>query len=100
MQMLKRFAGVGMEQRNNKDFCRRVFRVLRMDASAPVDSRVFMQKRARWKCLADSGFTEVVKPDGQQYTLKHGKVLVEAIASGMEPLEFRRKVEKHMRFDL
>ena len=25
---------------------------------------------------------------------KHGKVLVEAIAAGIEPLEFRRKVEK------
>ena len=44
--------------------------------------------------------TEVVKPDGRQYTLKHGKVLVEAIAAGIEPLEFRRNVEKNMRFDL
>ena len=39
-------------------------------------------------------------PDRRHYTLKHGKVLVEAIAAGIEPLEFRRKVEKQMRFDL
>ena len=32
--------------------------------------------------------------------LTHGKVLVEAIAAGIEPLEFRRKVNKYMRFDL
>ena len=43
---------------------------------------------------------DVVKPDARQYTLKHGKVLVEAMAAGIEPLEFRRKVEKKMRFDL
>ena len=43
---------------------------------------------------------EVVKPDGRQYTLKHGKVLVEAVAAGIEPLEFRRKVERKMRLDL
>ena len=46
-----------------------------MDASVPVDSKVFIQKRARRKYLADSGLTDVVKPGGQQYTLKHGKVL-------------------------
>ena len=60
----------------------------------PVDSRVFMQKRALRKYLADSGLTEVVRPDSRQYTLKHGKVLVEAIAAGIEPLEIRRKVGK------
>ena len=70
------------------EFCRQIFRVLEMDASAPVDSRVFMQKRALRKCLADSGRTDVVKPGGRQYTLKHGNVLVEAIAAGIEPLEF------------
>ena len=32
--------------------------------------------------------------------LKHGKVPFEAIASGIEPLEFRRKVETKERFDL
>ena len=53
--------------------------------SVLVDSRVFMQKRALRKYLADSGLTEVVRPDGWQYTLKHGKVLVEAIAVGIEP---------------
>ena len=44
-----------------------------MDASVPVDSRVLMRKRALQKYLADSGFTNVVKPGGWQYTLKHGK---------------------------
>ena len=42
----------------------------------------------------------MVRPDGRQYTLKHGKVLVEAIAAGIEPIEFRRKMEKNIRFDL
>ena len=51
-----------------------------MDASVPVDSRVFVQKRALRKYLADSGLTDVVKPGGRQYTLKHVKVLVEAIS--------------------
>ena len=36
----------------------------------------------------------------RQYTLKHGKVLVEAISAGIEPLEFRRKVEREMRFNV
>ena len=40
-----------------------------------------------------------MKPGDRQYSLQHGKV-VEAIAAGIEPLEFRRKVEKKMRFDL
>ena len=42
----------------------------------------------------------MVRPDDRQSTLEHGKVLVEAIAAGIEPLEFRRKMEKNMRFDL
>ena len=100
LQGLKKFAGVDMQQTSDKDFCRQIFRVLKMDASVPVDSRVFMQKRALRKYLADSGLTEVVRPDGRQYTLKHGKVLVEAITAGIEPLEFRRKGEKKTRFDL
>ena len=50
--------------------------------------------------LRRNWLTEVMKPDGRQNTLKHGKVLVEAIAAGIEPLEFRRKVEINMRFDL
>ena len=52
------------------------------------------------KNRADSGLTDVVKPGGRQYTLKHDKVLVEAISAGTEPLEFRRKVEREMRFNL
>ena len=59
-----------------------------------------MQKRALRKYLADSGLTGVVKPGGRQYTLKHGKVLVESIVAGIEPLEFRHKVEREMRFNL
>ena len=89
-----------MQQTNDEDFCRQIFRVLMMDASAPVDSRVFMQKRALRKYLADSGLKEMETPDGRQYTLQRGKVLVEAIAAGIEPLEFRRKVEKNIRFDI
>ena len=58
------------------------------DASVPVDSRVFMQKRALRKYYADIGITNVVKPGGQQHSLKQGKVLVEAIAAGTYPLEF------------
>ena len=41
-----------------------------------------------------------MKSDGRQYTQKFGNVLVEAIAAGIEPLEFRRKVERKIRFDL
>ena len=59
-----------------------------MDVSVPVDSRVFIQKRALWKYLADSALTEVVGPDGRQNTLNHGKVLIEATTAGIERLEF------------
>ena len=89
-----------MQQTSDVGFCRLIFRVLKMDASVPVDSKVFMQKRALRKYLADSGLTDVVKPGGRQYTLKHGKVLVEAISAGIEPHEFLRKVEREMRFNL
>ena len=97
---LETFAGVDVQQTNDVDFSRQIFRVLRMDASVPVNCRVFIQKRALRKYLADSGLTDVVKPCGRKYTLKHGKVLVEAIAAGIEPLEFNRKVEREMRFNL
>ena len=80
-----------MPQTSDVDFCRQISRVLKMDASVPVDGRVFVQKRALRKYLADSGLTDVVKLGGRSYTLNHGKVLVEAIAAGIEPLEFRRK---------
>ena len=49
--------------------------MLKIDASVPVDSRVFMPKRTLREYLADSGLTEVVKPGGRQYTQQHGKVL-------------------------
>ena len=100
MQGLKRFAGVDMHQTSDGFFSRQIFRVLKMDASVPVDSRVFMKKRAVRKYLADSGLKEVVNPDGRRYTLKHGKVLIAAIAAGIEPLEFGRKVENKTCFDL
>ena len=100
MQGLKTFAGVDMQQTSDKDSCRQIVRALKMGASAPVDSSVFTQKRVLRKYLANSRLTEVVRSDGRQYTLKHGKVLVEATAAGVEPFEFRRKEEKMMRFDL
>ena len=81
-------------QTSDADFCRQIFRVLKMDASVPVDSRMFMRKRALRKYLADSGLTDVVKPGGRQYTLKHGKVLVEAIAAGIVPLSLTTRWNK------
>ena len=99
-QGLTKFAGVDRQQTSDEEFGRQILRVLKRDASVPVDSRVFMQKRALRKYLADSGLTEVVKPNGRQDTLKHGKVLVEAIAAGIEPLKFRRNTENMLRFDL
>ena len=68
LQGLKRFAGVDIQQTSDEDFCRQIFSVLKMDASVPVDSRVFMQIRALPKYLADSGLTEVVRPNGRQCT--------------------------------
>ena len=88
-----------MQQTSDVEFCRQISRVLKMDASVPVDSRVFMKTRALRKDL-DLGLTDVVKPGGRQYTLTNGKVLLEAIAAGLEPLEFRRKLESEMRFYL
>ena len=41
---LEKFAGVDVQQTSHVDFCRQIFRALKMDASMPVDSRVFMQK--------------------------------------------------------
>ena len=99
MQGLKRFAGVGVQQTSDDDFCCQIFRALKMDASVPVDSRAFVQKRALRKSLADSALTEEVMPDCRQYTLKHAKVLVEPIAAGIEALQSCRKVEGNMRFD-
>ena len=43
---LETFAGVDVQQTSDVDFCRKIFRVLKMGASVPVHSRVFMQKRA------------------------------------------------------
>ena len=96
---LAKFAGLDVQQTSDVDFCRQIFRVLKMDASVPVDSKVFMQKRASRKRLPDSALTDVVKPGGRQYTLKHGKVVVEAIATGIEPFEFHHKVEREIRFN-
>ena len=49
------FAGVDMQQTSDEDFCRQIFRVLKMDASVRVDSRVFMQKRALRNTLLIAG---------------------------------------------
>ena len=65
-----------------------------------VDSKMSMQRRVLRKYLADSGLTKVVKTGGRQYTQHNDSVLVEAIAEAIELLEFRRKVEKKMHFDL
>ena len=97
---IESFAGVDVQQTNDEDFCRQVLLVPKIDASVTVDSGVSMQKRALRKYLAGSGLTDVVKPVGRQYTLKHIKVLIEAIAAGIEPIEFRRKVEREMGFNL
>ena len=51
-RVLEKFAGVDVQQTSDVDFCRKIFRVLKMGASVPVHSRVFMQKRAlRNTCL-------------------------------------------------
>ena len=99
MQGLKRFAVVDMHQASDINFSREIFRVLKMDASVPADSRTLLEKRPLRKYLADSGLTEVVNSDGRQYMKKYSKVLVKAIAAGIEPLEFRRKLERKVRFD-
>lgn len=65
----------------------------KMDAIVPVDIRASMRNPALTKHHADSGLTDVVKADVWLHTLEHGKVLVEAIAAGIEPLEFRCKRE-------
>ena len=41
-----------------------------------------------------------MRPDGRQYTPKHGKVLVEAVAAGIEPTRVSRQGGKKKRFDL
>ena len=43
MHELKGFAGVDMQPTSDEEFCRQIFRVLKMDASVPVDRKVFMQ---------------------------------------------------------
>ena len=74
--------------------------MLKIDASVPVNSRDFTQKRALQKHISDSGLTNVVNVGGRQYTLRHGKVLVEAISAGIAPGKFRRKVEKDLGFSI
>ena len=75
------FAGVDVQQKSDVVFCRQISRVLKMDASVPVDRKVSIPKRPLRKYLADSGFTYVVKTGGRSFMLRHGKVLVEAIAA-------------------
>ena len=41
---LEKLAGVDVQQTSDADICRQMFRVLKMDASVPVDSRVFSCK--------------------------------------------------------
>ena len=49
---LQTFAGVDVQQTSDVDSCRQIFRVLKMDASVPVGSSVFMQKLALRKYLS------------------------------------------------
>ena len=97
---LETFSGRDMQQTSHVEIFRQIFCVLKMDASMPVDSRVFMQQPAMRKYLAACGLTDVVNQGDLQYTLNHGKVLVDTIAAGTEPLEFRCKVESEIRFNL
>ena len=46
---LAKFAGLDVQQTSDVDFCRQIFRVLKMDASVPVDSRVIAQKHTAAK---------------------------------------------------
>ena len=52
---LETFSGRDMQQTSHVEIFRQIFCVLKMDASVPVDSRVFMKKRALRKYLADRG---------------------------------------------
>ena len=62
---LQRFAGVDVQQTRDVEFCPRIFRVLTIDGSVPVDSRGFIQKLALRKSRVDSGMTDVAKPGGR-----------------------------------
>ena len=88
-----------MQRMGDEDTCCQILCVLDMAASLPADSSAFVHKRALREYVADSNLTYVVHPDGRQHTLKHGKVLAEAIPAGIELVQFRRKVEHKMRFD-
>ena len=81
-------SAVNVQLTSDVDFCRQIFRVLKLDASMPVDRRVFMKQRALCKSLPDSGVTDMGTPGNRQYTLRHGKVVVEAMAAGIVPPEF------------
>ena len=52
---LKQFAGVDVQETSGVDFFHQIFRVLKMDASVPVDSRVFIQKSAVRNTLLTAG---------------------------------------------
>ena len=71
-----------------------MFVLLNMDTSVAVESRVIMQKHVLRQYVADSRLTQVVTPDGRQYTLNHGKVLVERILAVIEILEFPARMKK------
>ena len=59
---LEKLAGVDVQQTSDVDFCRQIFRVLKMDASVPVVSRVFMQKRVLLNNLAAVSYTHLTLP--------------------------------------
>ena len=66
LQGVENVDGVDMHQTNDDDLGSRTFRMLKIDASVPVDSTVFMQQRALRKYLIDGGLFDVVNPDGWQ----------------------------------
>ena len=61
----KKIACVDVQQTRDVEFWPHIFRVLTMDGSVPVDSRVFIQTFALRKSRVDSGITDVAKPGGR-----------------------------------
>ena len=81
-----------MQQTSDEDLVRQKIGVVMMGRSVPVKRSVLTKKLAVRRYLADSGLMEVVTPYTWKWTLKHGMVLVEALATGI--------LQKRVRFDL
>ena len=96
MQGLETFADVAVHQTSDEEFC------ARYPCAKHGCERAGRQQGAHAKaCPAETPCRQRTHGGGQaRRSLKHGKVLVEAIAAIIEPLEFRRKVERKMPFDI